>query len=139
MGALHTSLFPLQFCILISAFSRDNNPAFERCAEGLVFDPRQKICAWSDEALRPGCLVIIPSYTYEKYIQSKTTFILVILCFQPEDLLGFKCPNPKLSIEDAISQRVHLRFGDHDRCIFIYNMHLLLSISMTSECREISS
>ena len=36
---------------------RDNNPAFERCAEGLVFDPRQKICAWSDEALRPGCLV----------------------------------------------------------------------------------
>jgi hypothetical protein len=43
------------FCIRF--YFRDNNPAFERCADGLVFDPQQKICAWSDEALRPGCLV----------------------------------------------------------------------------------
>jgi hypothetical protein len=98
-----------------------------------VFDPRQKICAWTDEALRPGCLVNIPTSNYENIIQAKTTFIAVFLCFQPEDLLGFKCPNPKLSIEDAISQRVHLRFGDHDRCIFISNMHLMLTISMKSE------
>merc|ERR1719452_294995 len=46
---------------------RDNTPSYEGCAEGLVFDPKQKICAWADEALRPGCL--------------------------PEDLLGFRCPN----------------------------------------------
>ncbi|XP_023323787.1 uncharacterized protein LOC111697884 [Eurytemora carolleeae] len=68
---------------------RDNNPFFERCAPGLVFDPVQKICAWADEALRPGCL--------------------------PEDLLGFRCPNPKLTQEQALLARVHLRFGDHDR------------------------
>jgi hypothetical protein len=68
---------------------RDNHAFFERCAPGLVFDPVQKICAWADEALRPGCL--------------------------PEDLLGFRCPNPKLTQEQALLSRVHLRFGDHDR------------------------
>jgi len=68
---------------------RDNVPSFERCATGLVFDPEQQICAWADEALRPGCL--------------------------PEDLLGFRCPNPKLTQEQALLSRVHLRFGDHDR------------------------
>jgi len=68
---------------------RDNTPTHQGCAEGLVFDPKQKICAWSDEALRPGCL--------------------------PEDLLGFVCPNPKLTQEQALLARVHLRFGDHDR------------------------
>jgi len=79
---------------------RDNKASFERCAEGLVFDPKQKICAWADEALRPGCL--------------------------PEDLLGFKCPNPKLTQKEALENRVHLRFGDHDRhpdpkdCRFFY-------------------
>jgi hypothetical protein len=58
--------FAVSFASLHSCrlFSRDNNPAFERCAEGLVFDPRQKICAWSDEALRPGCLVMIPTSNY---------------------------------------------------------------------------
>ena len=30
---------------------------FENCAVGLVFDPSQRICAWADEALRPGCMV----------------------------------------------------------------------------------
>jgi len=68
---------------------RDNHPSFGQCAAGLVFDTQQKICAWADEALRPGCL--------------------------PEDLLGFRCPNPKLSKEQALATRVHLRFGDHDR------------------------
>jgi len=68
---------------------RDNNPSFGQCADGLVFDAQQKICAWADEALRPGCL--------------------------PEDLLGFRCPNPKLTKEEALSTRVYLRFGDHDR------------------------
>ena len=37
---------------------------------------------------------------------------------QPEDLLGFRCPNPKLTQEQALLARVHLRFGDHDRCRF---------------------
>jgi len=68
---------------------RNNVPSFERCAPGLVFDPVLKICAWADEALRPGCM--------------------------PEDLLGFRCPNPKLTKEQALISRVHLRFGDHDR------------------------
>jgi hypothetical protein len=68
---------------------RDNTASFEGCAEGLVYDPKQKICAWADEALRPGCL--------------------------PEDLLGFRCPNPKLTQEQALMSHVHLRFGDHDR------------------------
>jgi len=68
---------------------RDDKPLFENCAVGLVFDPSQRICAWADEALRPGCM--------------------------PEDMLGFECPNPKLSAEDALNSRVHLRFGDHDR------------------------
>jgi len=68
---------------------RDNVPAFERCATGLVFDPVQRICAWADEALRPGCM--------------------------PEDQLGFKCPNPKLTAAQALHSSVHLRFGDHDR------------------------
>jgi hypothetical protein len=71
--------FAVSFAILHSLrfFFRDNNPAFERCAEGLVFDPRQKICAWSDEALRPGCLVTLPTSNYENIFQSKTTFIFV--------------------------------------------------------------
>jgi len=68
---------------------RDDRPNYEKCAEGLVFDPKQKICAWADEALRPGCL--------------------------PDDLLGFTCPNPKLSQEEANDKKIQLRFGDHDR------------------------
>jgi len=68
---------------------RDNHPSHGQCATGLVFDPEQKICAWADEALRPGCL--------------------------PEDLLGFRCPNPKLTKEQVLTTRVYLRFGDHDR------------------------
>ena len=36
---------------------RDDKPLFENCAVGLVFDPSQRICAWADEALRPGCMV----------------------------------------------------------------------------------
>merc|ERR1719188_430943 len=43
---------------------RDDTATHEKCADGLVFDPLQKICAWGDEALREGCV--------------------------PEDLLGFK-------------------------------------------------
>jgi len=68
---------------------RDNHPSFGQCADGLVFDPVNKICAWADEALRPGCL--------------------------PEDLLGFRCPNPKLTKEQTLTTPVYLRFGDHDR------------------------
>jgi len=68
---------------------RNNKPNYEKCAEGLVFDPKQRICAWADEALRPGCL--------------------------PDDLLGFTCPNPKLTQEEANEKKVQLRFGDHDR------------------------
>jgi len=68
---------------------RDNHPSHGQCATGLVFDPEQKICAWADEALRPGCL--------------------------PEDLLGFRCSNPKLTKEQVLTTRVYLRFGDHDR------------------------
>ncbi len=73
------------------------------------------------------------NFYFMKIYPNKDDFNFVFLCFQPEDLLGFKCPNPKLSIEDAISQRVHLRFGDHDRCdseFFISNMHLLLTMSV---------
>merc|ERR1711887_261178 len=79
---------------------RDDTATHEKCADGLVFDPAQKICAWGDEALRDGCL--------------------------PEDLLGFKCPNPKLTQAQALEARVQLRFGDHDRhphptdCRFFY-------------------
>merc|ERR1711931_483970 len=79
---------------------RDDTATHEKCADGLVFDPVQKICAWGDEALRDGCL--------------------------PEDLLGFKCPNPKLTQAQALEARVQLRFGDHDRhphptdCRFFY-------------------
>merc|ERR1719435_414955 len=79
---------------------RDDTATHEKCADGLVFDPVQKICAWGDEALRDGCL--------------------------PEDLLGFKCPNPKLTRAQALEARVQLRFGDHDRhphptdCRFFY-------------------
>lgn len=68
---------------------RNNSPISERCAEGLVFDPVIKVCAWADEALRQGCL--------------------------PEDRLGFRCPNPKLTPEQARLAHVSLRFGDHDR------------------------
>jgi len=59
------------------------------CAEGLVFDTQSKICGWADEVLRPGCL--------------------------PSDLLGFTCPNPILTQEEALKAGVHLPFGDHNR------------------------
>jgi len=66
-----------------------DQPLKGTCAEGLVFDSEKKICAWADEALRPGCL--------------------------PSDLLNFRCPNPILTQKEAIEAGVHLPFGDHGR------------------------
>eukprot|EP00092_Neocalanus_flemingeri_P015732 GFUD01017030.1.p1 GENE.GFUD01017030.1~~GFUD01017030.1.p1 ORF type:complete len:210 (-),score=45.05 GFUD01017030.1:162-791(-) len=68
---------------------QDNQPVHSQCAPGLVFDPEEKLCAWADEVLRPGCL--------------------------PSELLDFTCPNPILSKEVASQTQTDLRFGDHDR------------------------
>jgi len=68
---------------------KHNHATRGSCAEGLVFDTQSKICGWADEVLRPGCL--------------------------PSDLLGFTCPNPILTQEEALRAGVHLPFGDHNR------------------------
>jgi len=68
---------------------KHNQPTPGTCAQGLVFDKERKICGWADDVLRQGCL--------------------------PSDLLGFTCPNPILTQEEAIRAGVHLPFGDHNR------------------------
>jgi len=63
----------------------DNEPVFDSCPNGLVFDPRDRICGWPDEVLREDCF--------------------------PRDLLQFQCPNITQTEESVTGQRSNLQFG----------------------------
>ena len=69
------------------------------------------------------CLNSFYSFVYSRFSLLMYGFLDFTLL--PNQLFQ-RCPNPKLTQQEALENRVHLRFGDHDRhpdpkdCRFFY-------------------